>query len=405
MLSTEDIRSRFPIFERTVRGQPLAYLDNAATTQKPYAVIRAVSRFYAEHNANIARGAHTLAGEATSLFEEARDTVAGFLNADTDEIIFTRSTTESVNLVAEKFARPRLNEHAEVLVTQMEHHSNFVPWQRACEATGATLRVLPIRDDGTLALDQMEHYLSEQTAIVALSHVSNTLGTINDVKRCIDIAHANNVPVFIDGAQAVSHMPVDVQALNCDFYAFSGHKLFGPTGVGVLYGNTELLHEMEPYQSGGGMVKRVSKNGTRFRNPPHRFEAGTPHIAGVVGLAEAVRFVNEIGFGDIQSHENELMDDLLDQLTSIDGLRVLGDPQKRGPIVSFTLAGVHAHDLGTLLDERGVAIRSGKHCTEPLMDRFGVSATARISLAPYNTKAEIDQCLEAISYAQETFEV
>ncbi|MGH8468797.1 MAG: SufS family cysteine desulfurase [Gammaproteobacteria bacterium] len=394
-------RQDFPILERRVRGQPLVYLDNAATTQKPRAVIEAIARYYRECNSNIHRGVHTLSQEATERFEEARVNVQRFIHAaHSHEIIFVRGTTEAINLVAQSYGRPQLKPKDEILITAMEHHSNIVPWQLLCEQTGAVLKAVPINDAGELLLDEYLRLLGSRTRMVAVTHVSNALGTINPIREIIDHAHAQGVPVLVDGAQAVAHMPVDVQALDCDFYAFSSHKLFGPTGIGVLYGKTALLEAMPPYQGGGDMIKSVTLTKTQFNNLPYKFEAGTPHIAGAIGLGAALDYVQEIGFEPIGRHERELLRYAAERVASLPGARIIGTAREKASVLSFVLDGIHPHDLGTVLDCQGIAIRTGHHCAMPVMERFHVPATARASFAFYNTPGEVDRLCAALRDAQ-----
>ncbi len=394
-------RQDFPILERRVRGQPLVYLDNAATTQKPRAVIEAMTRYYRECNSNIHRGVHTLSQEATERFEEARVKVQRFIHAaHSHEIIFVRGTTEAINLVAQSHGRPQLKHKDEILITAMEHHSNIVPWQLLCEQTGAVLKAVPMNDAGELLLDEYLRLLGSRTRMLALTHVSNALGTINPIREIIGHAHAHGVPVLVDGAQAVAHMPVDVQALDCDFYAFSSHKLFGPTGIGVLYGKTALLEAMPPYQGGGDMIKSVTLAKTQFNDLPYKFEAGTPHIAGAIGLGAALDYVQEIGFEPIGRHEHELLRYASEQVASLPGARIIGTAREKASVLSFVLEGIHPHDLGTVLDCQGIAIRTGHHCAMPVMERFRVPATARASFAFYNTPAEADRLCAALRDAQ-----
>jgi len=391
------IRNDFPILGREIHGKPLVYLDNAASSQRPSQVIDAVKDLYGNHYSNVHRGVHTLSQEASSLYDNARGAVRGFINAAcVHEVVFTRGTTESINLVAQSFARPSLQKGDEILITHMEHHSNIVPWQIVCEQTGAELKVVPISDKGELEMDRFAELLSEKTKLVSVVHVSNALGTVNPVKKIIDAAHAIGVPVLIDGAQAVPHIPVDVQALDADFYAFSGHKIYGPTGIGVLYGKERLLNEMPPYQGGGDMILSVSFEGTTYNALPYKFEAGTPNIAGAVGMGAAIEYVQKIGLGAIAAHEHGLLEYATSKLREIDGLRIIGEADQKAGLVSFVLDAVHPHDIGTMLDAEGVAVRAGHHCAQPVMERYGVPATARASFAMYNTFQEIDVLVEAI---------
>jgi len=396
----EAIRADFPTLHQQVSGHPLVYLDNGASTQKPQSVIDTVNAFYTHDNSNVHRGIHTLSQRATDRFEAARSTARDFLNAKSDaEIIFTRGTTDSINLVASSFVRAFCQAGDEVLITAMEHHSNIVPWQLLEQQIGIKLKVIPINQDGELLYDQFEALLSEKTKLLAVTQLSNALGTITPLKKMIDAAHAIGAKVLVDGAQAVAHTPVDVQALDCDFYAFSGHKIFGPTGIGVLYGKQTLLDSMPPYQGGGDMIKVVSFSGTEFNDLPYKFEAGTPNIAGAIGLAAALEYVNTIGIEAMAAHEHELLVYGTEQILQIDGLRLIGQAAEKASILSFDIDGVHASDLGTLLDHQGVAIRVGHHCAMPVMEFFGVSSTARASLAFYNNKADIDALIAAINKA------
>jgi cysteine desulfurase/selenocysteine lyase len=398
------IREDFPILSRTVHGQPLVYLDNAATAQKPKCVIDALIDYYSRINANVHRGVHTVSVEATDAYETARDRVQRFIGAARrEEVVFTRSTTEAVNLVAHSFARPRLNARDEILITGMEHHSNIVPWQILCEQTGAVLRVAPIDDDGELRLDEFERLVGPRTKLVAAAHASNALGTILPVEKMIETAHARGVPILLDGAQAVPHFKVDVRALDCDFYAFSSHKLFGPTGVGALYAKLEHLQNMPPYQGGGEMIKSVTFEKTTYNDVPHRFEAGTPNIAGAVGLGSAIDYVEQVGMETIADYEDGLLEYMTSALRAVPHLRMIGTARRKVALQSFVLEGVHAHDLGTILDREGIAVRTGHHCAQPVMDRFGVPATARASLAFYNTREEIDALVAGLNRVVEVF--
>lgn len=391
------IRNDFPILGREIWDKPLVYLDNGASTQRPTQVIDAVKGLYENNYSNVHRGVHKLSQESTDLYDDARVKVRGFINAAcVHEVIFTRGTTESINLVAQSYARPLLKEGDEILITHMEHHSNIVPWQIVCEQTGAKLKVVPISDKGELELGHFLELLTEKTKLVSVVHVSNALGTVNPVKEIIDAAHGMDIPVLVDGAQAVPHIPVDVQALGADFYAFSGHKIYGPTGVGVLYGKEKLLNAMPPYQGGGDMILSVSFEGTTYNQLPYKFEAGTPNIAGVVGLGAAIDYVNKIGLGAIAAHEHGLLMYATSKLREIDGLRIIGEAEQKAGLISFVLDAVHPHDVGQMLDAEGVAVRAGHHCAQPVMDRFQVPATARASFAMYNTFQEIDALADAI---------
>jgi cysteine desulfurase/selenocysteine lyase len=391
------IRNDFPILGREIHGKPLVYLDNGASAQRPVQVIKAVSDLYENSYSNVHRGVHQLSQESTRLFDDARVAVRGFIHAAcVHEVVFTSGTTESINMVAQCYPRPRLQMGDEFLITHMEHHSNIVPWLLVCEQTGAVLKVVPISDKGELEMDRFHELLSEKTKIVSVVHVSNALGTVNPVKEIIDAAHAIGVPVLVDGAQAVPHISVDVQKLDADFYVFSGHKLYGPTGVGVLYGKEKLLNEMPPYQGGGDMILSVSFEKTEYNALPYKFEAGTPNIAGVIGLGAAIEYVQKIGLGAIAAHEHGLLVYAQSKLQGIDGLRMIGEADQKAGLVSFVLDAVHPHDIGTMLDAEGVAIRTGHHCAQPVMDRYGVPATARASFAMYNTFSEIDVLASAI---------
>lgn len=398
------VRADFPILSRQVHGQPLVYLDNAATTQKPQAVIDAISKYYAWENANIHRGVHLLSQSATDAYEAARRSVQTFLNAeDRSEIIFVRGATEGINLVAQTYGRVHVGAGDEIIISAMEHHSDIVPWQMLCEEKGAHLRVAPINDDGELLLDQFESLLNTKTRLVAIAHVSNALGTVNPVARIVEMAHSRNVPVLVDGAQAVSHGAVDVRALDCDFYVFSGHKIYGPTGVGVLYGKRHLLEAMPPYQGGGDMIRSVTFEKTIYNQLPYKFEAGTPHIAGGIGLGVALDYLTGIGFEDVLAHEQNLLAYGTEALQSVPGLRLIGTAKEKAGVLSFVMDGIHPHDIGTVLDQQGVAIRTGHHCAQPLMQRFGIAATARASLAIYNTTSEMDALVASIHKLKEVF--
>ena len=400
----EAIRKDFPILQQQMRGHPLVYLDNAATTQKPQLVLDTLARYYAAGNANIHRGVYELSEEATAAYDGARSKVTQLLNAASSrEIVFTRNSTESINLVAQTFGRQHLTAGDEVLITHMEHHSNIVPWQLLCDQCNATLRVAPIDETGTLQLDEFERLLGPRTRLASVVHLSNSLGTINPVQAIVEIAHRHGVPVLIDGSQAVYHMPVDVQALGCDFYAFTGHKLYGPTGIGVLYGREDLLEKMPPYQGGGDMIESVTFEKTTYAELPNKFEAGTPHIAGAVGLGAAVDYLHKVGFDGIGSHEAGLLAYGTEALADVDGLRLIGTAAEKASILSFVMEGAHPHDIGTIVDRDGVAIRTGHHCTQPVMDRFDIPATARASIAMYNTRDELDALARALKRVREMF--
>ena len=399
------VRRDFPILTQTIHGKPLVYLDNAATTQKPQSVIDAMVRSYAEDNANIHRGVHLLSERATQAYELAREKVQHFLNAaNSREIIFVRGTTEGINLVAQTYGRAHVKKGDQVLTTEMEHHSNIVPWQMLCEEKGADLKVLPITDEGELRMDLLEGLLTDRTKVVAVNHVSNSLGTINPIKTIVEKAHRRGIPVLVDGAQAVAHLDVDVQALGADFYTMSGHKLFGPTGIGVLYGRLPLLEAMPPYQGGGDMISAVTFKKTTYNVVPNKFEAGTPNIAGAVGLGAAIDYVRSLDFAAASAYEGELLAYGTQLLSSMPGIRLIGTAKQKASILSFVMENVHPHDIGTILDQEGVAIRTGHHCTQPLMERLGVPATARASLALYNTKEELDALVRALNRVHEIFD-
>jgi cysteine desulfurase / selenocysteine lyase len=400
----ERLRQDFPILQETVRGKPLVYLDNAATTQKPQAVIDTLDRYYRAENANVHRGVHYLSELATREYEEAREKARAFLNAaDTREVIFVRGTTEGINLVAQSYARTFLKTGDEIVITAMEHHSNIVPWQLVCQQVGAILRVVSIDDDGEMIFAEYERLLNERTKLVSIVHVSNALGTVNPVKQIVELAHARGVPVLLDGAQAAAHVTVDVQALDCDFYAFSGHKLFGPTGIGVLYGKAALLEAMPPYQGGGDMIATVSFEKTTYNELPYKFEAGTPHIAGVIGLGAAIDYVQAVGLEAVAAYESELLAYATERLATLPRVRIIGTAKHKASVLSFVVEGVHPHDVGTILDHQGIAVRAGHHCAQPVMQRFGVPATNRASLAFYNTRAEIDALVAGLDQVIEVF--
>lgn len=397
-------RADFPILAQRVHGKPLAYLDNAATTQKPTPVVEALRDYYLHDNANIHRGVHLLSERATAAYEAARGVVRRFLNArHAHEIVFVRGTTEGINLVAQSYARRILRPGDEIVVSVLDHHSNFVPWKMVTDEQAARLRVVPITDSGELRLDEYERLLSDRTRLVALGHVSNALGTINPVADIVRLAHARGIPVLLDGAQAVAHLPVDVQELDCDFYAFSGHKIFGPTGIGVLYGRSELLDRMPPWQGGGDMISSVTLDEVRYNTLPAKFEAGTPNIAGAIGLAAALEYFSALDPAGVARHEEDLLQYATQRLAEIPDLRLIGPAANRTSIASFVMEHVHPHDIGTILDREGVAIRTGHHCCQPLMARLGVPATARASLAFYNTREDIDRLAAGLERVREVF--
>ncbi len=401
---TTSLRNDFPILSTMVGKKPLVYLDNAATTQKPQVVIDAIEDYYKAGNANIHRGVHYLAEKATEAYEDSRKVVANFLNARSEsEIIFVRGTTEGINLIAHSFGKRYISEGDEIIISTLEHHANIVPWQMLCESTGAKLKIIPVSDNGELELDAFDSLLSEKTKLVSVVHASNSFGTINPVKLIVDKAHAVGAKVLLDGAQAVGHFPVDMQALDCDFYVFSGHKLFGPTGIGVVYGKYDLLDSLPPYQGGGDMINKVTFDKTTFKEPPGRFEAGTPHISGAIGMAAGIRYLEALDRNALLAHEHDLLEYGTEKLSEIDGIRLLGTADEKVSVISFTMEGSHPHDIATVLDADGIAIRAGHHCTQPLLQRFGVSATARASFAFYNTREEIDHLAESLKKIQVLF--
>tara|TARA_Y100000758_G_scaffold301410_1_gene267263 strand:- start:1270 stop:2505 length:1236 start_codon:yes stop_codon:yes gene_type:complete len=398
------IREDFPVLHQMVNGKPLVYLDNAATTQKPQAVIDALVRYYSADNSNVHRGVHTLSQRATEDYDSGRSKARQFLNAASDEeIIFVKGTTDGINLVAHSYARQHLGEGDEIIISTMEHHSNIIPWQVLCQEKGAHLRVIPISDAGELSMDEYESLLSSRTKLVAITHVSNVLGTVNPIKQIVEMAHSQGVPVLVDGAQATPHMPVDVQKLGCDFYVFSGHKIYGPTGIGVLYGKAELLEAMPPYQLGSDMIKSVTFERTVYNDLPYKFEAGTPNIAGVIGMGAAIDYLTEIGMDRIDNYEHGLLEYGTECLSGIDGVKIVGNAPGKASVLSFVMDCAHPHDIGTILDTEGVAIRTGHHCAQPLMNRYGVPATARASLSFYNTRDEVDLLVKAIDRVIEVF--
>ena len=397
MLDPATIRQQFPLFSHYPR---LAYLDNAATTQKPKSVIDAITNFYEKGNANIHRGVYELAVRATHQYEGVRGKVAALINAPKPEtIVYTAGTTAGINLVAQSFLEPNLQAGDEVVISFMEHHANLIPWQMACKEKGAKLRVIPMSKDGVLDMKAYKEMLSPRTRMLALVHVSNTLGTVNPVEEMIALAHRRDIPVLVDGAQSIAHFPIDVQALDVDFFAFSGHKMFGPTGIGVLYGKEKWLHELPPYQGGGEMIETVTFEKTTYNELPHKFEAGTPDIAGAVGLGTAIEYIQSIGYDAIHAHEAELLDYATQQLQQVEGIRFIGTARDKASVVSFLIEGIHPYDLGTILDKLGIAVRTGHHCTQPLMERFGIPGTVRASLAFYNNKNDIDRLVEGVKRA------
>lgn len=400
----EKVRKDFPILHQMINGKPLIYLDNAATSQKPKNVIDAIETYYREYNSNIHRGVHTLSENATETYESSRLKIKNFINANsTKEIVFVRGATEAINLVAQSLGRDSLNENDEIIITELEHHSNIVPWQLLSQQTGAKLKFIPINNKGELIEEEYKKLLNKKTRIVAVGHISNALGTINPIETIITMAHEYDAKVLIDGAQAAPHTLIDVKKLDCDFYVFSGHKLFGPTGVGVLYGKKDLLEKMPPYQGGGDMIKMVSMKETQYNDLPYKFEAGTPNIAGVIGLGAAIDYVNEIGLENISTYENELLNYANQQASEITGLKFIGTARQKASILSFTLDGIHPHDVGTILNSEGIAIRTGHHCAMPVMEYFKIPATSRASFTFYNTHEEIDALIKAIEKCKKVF--
>src|SRR5215469_16768391 len=403
-LDVESVRRDFPILSRKVHGKKLVYLDNAATSQKPQAVIDALSRYYQEGNANVHRGVHFLSEHATAEHERARKLTQKFINAaHAEEIIFVRGTTEAINLVAQTYGRANISQGDEVLITAMEHHSNIVPWQLLCDEKRAKLRVAPINDNGELMLAEFEKLLAPRTKMIALAHVSNALGSVNPLARIIAVAHGKGIPVLVDGAQAVPHMKVDVRELDCDFYAFSSHKMFGPLGIGVLYGKTALLEAMPPYQGGGDMISSVTFEKTLYNKLPFKFEAGTPHVAGAIGMGVAIEYIMQLGLDNIAHHEHDLLAYATRAFAALPGVHLIGTAKQKAGVLSFVMDGIHPHDIGTILDQEGVAIRTGHHCAQPVMERFGVPATARASFGLYNTREEIDLLVQATQKVREVF--
>lgn len=402
LLRIAGCRHHFPLLRQSVNGKPLVYFDNAATSQKPQAVIDAMMRYYEAENSNIHRGVHYLSERATQSYEGVRQKVRGFVNAaDAKEIVFVRGTTEAINLVAHSFGKAFVREGDEILISGMEHHSNIVPWQMLCEDRGAVLKVIPLTDSGELDMEAVPGLLTERTRILAVTHVSNALGTVNPVKDLVRMAHAKGIPVLVDGAQAVPHVGVDVQDLDCDFYAFSAHKMFGPTGVGILYGKKHLLEQLPPYQGGGDMIRSVTFEKTLYNGVPYKFEAGTPNIGGAMGLGAAIDYLHDLNMEAIREFEHDLLVYATERILTVPGIRIIGTAKDKAGVLSFVLEGIHPHDIGTILDVEGVAIRTGHHCAQPVMQRFGVPATARASFAFYNTKEEVDAFIKALNKVRE----
>jgi len=398
------IKSDFPTLDQEVNGKQLVYLDNAATTQKPYPVIEAVEKYYKNTNSNIHRGVHTLSQKATEEYEKARIKIANFINSSSEkEIIFVRGATEAINLVANCYVRPLLNSNDEIIISQMEHHANIVPWQMICEEKKAKLRILPMNLNGELLVDELENMINKNTKFISMNHVSNSLGTINPIKKIVQLAHENKVKIMVDGAQAVQHIPVNLKEIGSDFYCFSGHKLYAPTGIGVLYGKKELLDEMPPYQGGGDMIKSVTFEKTVYNDVPQKFEAGTPNISGVIALGTAIDYIINIGIENIANHENELLEYATKEISKIEGIKIIGNAENKASVLSFTIEGIHPHDIGTIMDSEGVAIRAGKHCTDPVMDFYCIPATARASFAIYNTKDDVEKLVSSVKKTIEVF--
>ena len=400
----ESLKSDFPTLKQKINGNELVYLDNAATTQKPEKVIKALESYYRSINSNIHRGVHTLSIRATKAYEEARSKVATFINAEhREEIIFVRGATEAINLVANSYVRPILKKGDQIIISQMEHHANIVPWQIICEQKKAELKIIPMNEKGELLIEEIEGMISEKTKFISINHVSNSLGTVNQIEEVIKIAHGNNIRIMIDGAQAVQHLSVDLMKLNADFYCFSGHKVYAPTGIGVLYGKKELLEKMPPYQGGGDMIKSVTFEKTVYNDIPNRFEAGTPNIAGVIGLGAAIDYLVSIGIENIAKHEKELLDYATQEIRKIEEVRIIGNAIEKASVLSFVIEGIHPHDIGTIMDRQGVAIRTGHHCTQPTMDFYGVPATARASFAIYNTKKDVKALINSVKKTIQVF--
>ncbi|HIM86308.1 MAG TPA: cysteine desulfurase [Candidatus Poseidoniales archaeon] len=400
----ESLKSDFPTLKQKINGNELVYLDNAATTQKPEKVIKALESYYRSINSNIHRGVHTLSIRATKAYEEARSKVAAFINAEhREEIIFVRGATEAINLVASSYVRPILKEDDQIIISQMEHHANIVPWQIICEQKKAELKIIPMNVKGELLIEEIEGMISEKTKFISINHVSNSLGTVNRIEDVIKIAHGNNIRIMIDGAQAVQHLSVDLMKLNADFYCFSGHKVYAPTGIGVLYGKKELLEKMPPYQGGGDMIKSVTFEKTIYNDIPNRFEAGTPNIAGAIGLGVAIDYLVSIGIENIAKHEKELLDYATQEIRKIEGVRIIGNAVEKASVLSFVIEEIHPHDIGTILDKQGVAIRTGHHCTQPTMDFYGIPATARASFAIYNSRKDVDTLIKSVKKTIEVF--
>jgi len=403
MLQSE-IKSDFPTLNQKINGNDLVYLDNAATTQKPKSVINSVNEYYKKTNSNIHRGVHTLSQEATEKYENARMKIAKFINSTTEkEIIFVRGATEAINLVANSYVRPLLQPNDQIIITEMEHHANIVPWQIVCKEKEAELKILPMNSKGELIVDELEKIITNKTKFMAINHVSNSLGTINDVRKIVEIAHKHNIRILIDGAQAVQHIPIDVKEINADFYCFSGHKIYAPTGIGILYGKKKLLDEMPPYQGGGDMIKSVTFEKTIYNDVPNKFEAGTPNISGAIGLGTAIDYIQDIGIDNIAKHESDLLNYATEKIKEIKGVKIIGNAKDKASVLSFTMENIHPHDIGTIMDSHGVAIRAGNHCTQPVMDFYSIPATARASFAIYNDKTDVDKLISSVKKTMEVF--
>jgi cysteine desulfurase/selenocysteine lyase len=400
----ENIKENFPILEQKINGKNLVYLDSAATTQKPNEVIDSLNNYYKNNNSNIHRGIHTLSQRATEDYENTREIIANFIGATSSkEIIFVRGATEAINLIANSYVKPLLNENDEIIISQMEHHANIVPWQMVCEEKKAKLKIIPIDNNGELILKEFNNKINERTKFISINHVSNSLGTINPIKEIIQIAHQNNIKIMIDGAQAIQHLEIDMKEINADFYCFSGHKMYAPTGIGVLYGKMDLLELMPPYQGGGDMIKSVTFEKTIYNDIPNKFEAGTPNISGAIALGKAIEYISQIGINNINKHETDLLNYATSKLKQIDKVRIIGEAKKKAAVISFIIEGIHPHDIGTIMDSYGIAIRAGHHCTQPVMDFYDIPATARASFAIYNTKKDVDELIKAIEKCIEVF--
>ena len=400
----QNIKSDFPILSQKINGHELVYLDNAATTQKPKVVIDSINEYYRKTNSNIHRGVHTLSQKATEHYENARNKIANFINSESEkEIIFVRGATEAINLVANSYVRPLLNQDDEIIISQMEHHANIVPWQMICNEIGAKLKILPMNQKGELIVKKLENIINEKTKFIAINHVSNSLGTVNPIEHIVKIAHKNKIKILVDGAQAIQHIPIDIRKINADFYCFSGHKIYAPSGIGVLYGKKELLDEMHPYQGGGDMIKSVTFEKTIYNDVPNKFEAGTPNISGAIALGTAIDYVTTLGIENIAKHEAELLEYATKKISKISGIKIIGNAKNKASVLSFVIENVHPHDIGTIMDAKGVAIRAGNHCNQPVMDFYSIPATARASFAIYNNKEDVDKLMDSIEKTIEVF--